>query len=163
MTGTAQAPTTRSLAPRVVLFAALWLLLTGAEPASLWLGVPVIVVAAWISLRLVTPVQIRPLGLARFVPLFLFRSLVAGWDVALRALGPGPRLAPVLVDYETTLGAGLPRVFFANALSLLPGTLSADLDGPVVRVHLLYDTPGVRGGLRSLETAVARLFAARRG
>jgi len=145
---------------RLLLFATLWTLLTEGDPGAVWFGVPVVVLATYLSLRLLPPAGMRPIALLRFLPLFFWLSLTGAWDVALRALRPRRPLQPGLADFDTRLAEGLPRVFFANAVSLLPGTLCADLHGSRLTVHLLDDSPAMRHSLAALEDAVARLFGA---
>jgi multicomponent Na+:H+ antiporter subunit E len=57
------------------------------------------------------------------------------------------------------LPAGGPaRVFFANCLNLLPGTLTASWEDDVLQVHVLTEGPQVMAELRNLERQVALLF-----
>jgi multicomponent Na+:H+ antiporter subunit E len=67
-------------------------------------------------------------------------------------------LQPALQEYRTTLSPGLPRVLFANVVSLLPGTLSADIDGASLQIHVLDERAANIKSLRELEAAVARLL-----
>jgi len=143
---------------RTSLLAALWLVLAEGDLSGWWFGAPVVLLAVYLSLRLLPPVRLKPLALLRFFPLFVWLSLGGAWDVALRALRPSRPLQPGLADFETRLDEGLPRIFFANVVSLLPGTLSADLRDSTVVVHLLDDSPAVRQSLATLEEAVVRLF-----
>lgn len=53
---------------------------------------------------------------------------------------------------------GLPRVFMANTVSLLPGTLSVELDEEHLRVHVLDQTGAFASELAMIEVRVARLF-----
>jgi multicomponent Na+:H+ antiporter subunit E len=50
------------------------------------------------------------------------------------------------------------RVFFVDGISLLPGTLSADLRDGVLLVHALDTKDAVSASLRRLEERVADLF-----
>jgi multicomponent Na+:H+ antiporter subunit E len=163
MTDAARSLEVGSLARRAPVFAVVWLILTEGDAGAWWVGLPVVLVAAYASLVLMPTVRLRPLALMRFLPLFFWRSLVGAWDVALRALRPGRPLRPGLADYEMSLHDGLARVFFANTVSLLPGTLSADIQGSTLRVHMLDDSPGARAGLQTLESAVAGLFTSEPG
>ena len=49
-------------------------------------------------------------------------------------------------------------MFMANTVSLLPGTLSAELDEDHLRVHVLDQTGSFATGLAVVEARVARLF-----
>lgn len=98
--------------------------------------------------------------LLRFVPIFLMRSLLGGADVAWRAFHPGVPIAPELITYPLRLPPGLSRVFMANTVSLLPGTLSAELGENCLTVHVLDGRQDYLSELESVEQNVARMFGA---
>jgi len=78
--------------------------------------------------------------------------------VAWRAFHPGIPIAPDLLEYTMRLPPGLPRVFMANMVSLLPGTLSAELNRNVLKVHVLDSQQDFLTELEALERSVARMF-----
>ena len=124
-----------------------------------WLvGAPVILLSTIASIVLLPPFSWSLTGIIRFIPFFLWRSLCAATDVARRALHPRLPISPGLLDYRWRLPPGLPRVFMANTVSLLPGTLSAELDEEHLRVHVLDQTGTFASGLAVIEVRVARLF-----
>jgi multicomponent Na+:H+ antiporter subunit E len=144
---------------RALLFALVWWAL--AEGDAAWgFGLPVIFLplAASLALMPVRPRRWGAVGLARFAGFFLWHSLRGGIDVARRALHPRLPLAPDLVEFPLRLSEPGARVFLANTVSLLPGTLSAHLEGRLLRVHVLDATLPVTGMLREVETRVAVLF-----
>lgn len=151
----------RQVLLRAGLFALLWWVLVEGRIYGLALAVVVIGAAALTSLSLVPPGSWRlsAAGLARFLPYFLRQSLLGGTDVARRALHPRLPLRPGFFDYPLRLPEGPVRVFLANTVSLLPGTLSAELREDHLRVHLLDAGVPVHGRLGELEERVARLFA----
>ena len=91
------------------------------------------------------------------MPFFFRRSLQGGVDVARRAFHPRMPIAPELIDYPLRLPPGLPRVILVNTVSLLPGTLSAELDGQVLKVHVLDGLGDFMPELEALEQSVARM------
>lgn len=145
--------------PRAVLFSALWWTLAGASPSSWWVGVPAIVLALIASVKLFPSKQFVWRNLVVFVPRFLWRSLLGGVDVAWRALHPARPIAPALLQYPLRLPPGLPQVFMANTVSLLPGTLSATIEDSVLTVHVLNSRGDIQEELRKVEDDVARLLA----
>ena len=147
-----------SLAFRVVIFALLWWILTEGAPNSWLIGAPVVLLAVLASEVLLPGISWSLPGAIRFVPFFLWHSLHGGVDVARRALHPRLPISPELFDYRWRLPPGLPRVFMANTVSLLPGTLSAELDEEYLRVHVLDQTGTFVTGLAVVEARVARLF-----
>lgn len=143
---------------RATLYALLWLIVVEGDLSSLWIGVPAVLVATTASTALRSPATMILHELFRFVPFFLIHSLMGGVDVAWRAVHPRMPIAPHLVEYPFQLPPGLPRVFMANTVSLLPGTLSADICAHFLKVHVLTDRRDTTSELRKLEQRVAALF-----
>ncbi len=150
-----------AIGSRLLLCAAVWVVIAGADPASAIIGVPAVAAAAWASWRLTAGPGIRlsPWGALRFVPYFIYESVRGGIDVASRVLGPRVRVDPGCHDYRLSLSSPGARVFFVDLVSLLPGTLSADLEGDVVTIHALDQGSDMAGDLSQLERRVAALFA----
>lgn len=146
---------------RIFVFGFIWWTLGGGGPATWWLGLPAVAIAVAVSLLVTHPsIRLRwsPGGLASFLPFFCLQSLRGGVDVAWRAFHPGLPIHPCLVHYPLRLRETPARVFMANVVSLLPGTLSADLEGDSLVVHALDGRLPVTEQLRALESRVARLF-----
>ncbi|MFN4261545.1 MAG: Na+/H+ antiporter subunit E [Gemmataceae bacterium] len=165
MQGGLSANSWRSLARRGLIRSAIlavpWWVLTGGEPNSWIIGAPAVLAAAAASVALDTATgwHVRLAGLLRFVPFFLWRTLIGSIDVAWRALHPRLPIAPELATYSLRLPAeGPARVFFANTVNLLPGTLSAELCAHEVIVHVLTGDVPIQDKLQPLEEAVAALF-----
>lgn len=127
-------------------FFGFWLVLTGAEAGDLAAGLVAAIAATWASLRLMPaqPWHLRPVKLAGYVLHFLRQSIVAGMDVAWRALDPRLRLQPGLVVYHAQLPPGAMREAFCAIMSLMPGTLPcgpSERDG--LTIHCLDVTQPV--------------------
>ena len=73
------------------------------------------------------PTLYRPLVLARFGLRVLGDIMVANFQVARMVLGPNARLRPAFVVYPLELRDEFAISVLANAISLTPGTLSADI------------------------------------
>ncbi len=135
----------------------LWLVLTEGELGGV-LGAATVVAAgaAGVALagRRIHPWS--PGGVLRFSGYFIGRSFLGGLDVAWRALHPGGRLAPVWIEHPLRLPAGEPRVVMLAAISLLPGTLAADVDGDTLLVHALM--PQAEAEIGRLEQRVAAVY-----
>jgi multicomponent Na+:H+ antiporter subunit E len=149
----------RSLVARTLLLAGGWWALTEGDPAGLGFGVPVVLLAVCSTL-LVPSARARrwsTVGLLRFVVAFLGGSLRGGLDVARRVLSPRLPLDPAIVRYALRVPAGPARQLFIGTINLMPGTLSADLVGDELEVHVLVDTGAelVRQ-LEEIEAHIAR-------
>ena len=70
---------------------------------------------------------------------------------------PGGRFIPAVIDYPLRLPPGLPQAFLANIVSLLPGTLSATLDGQALMVHVMDSRGDFMTELKALEQSMARM------
>jgi multicomponent Na+:H+ antiporter subunit E len=143
---------------RALLLGLGWWVLT--EDAAAWaFGLPVILLALAASFRLGLSAASPTLrGLPRFLGFFLWQSLRGGVDVARRALHPRMPLAPALVEFPLRLSEPAARVFLANIVNLLPGTLIAELAGRRLRVHVLDRRMAAAESLRAVEERVAALF-----
>ena len=140
------------------LFSLIWWVLTNGAATSWWIGVPAVLLAVAASAALLPPGPFVWYEFLRFVPFFLMRSLLGGVDVAWRAFHPAKPIAPDLIEYLIRLPPGLPQVFMANTISLLPGTLSATLDRGVLKVHVLDSRSDFLAELETVEQRVARMF-----
>ena len=145
---------------RAALFAFFWWALSSGDRESWVVGGPVVLFATASSLLLSHGArhQWRLTGLLSFVPFFLWRSFCGSIDVARRALHPRMLLKPAFMEYSVGLPDGAPRLFMANVVSLLPGTLSVELRGDCLKVHVLDVKAPVFDELQSLESRVADLF-----
>lgn len=150
----------RRAALRLALLALLWLVLTEGDTSTWYIGALAVVAGTLASLALLPEYSWRWTtgGFVRFVPFFVWQSLSGGTDVALRAVRPSMPLEPGLLSYESRLPLNAARVFMANTISLLPGTLSAELEGRHLRVHSLAGADEALKNLDKLENRVADLF-----
>jgi multicomponent Na+:H+ antiporter subunit E len=117
-------------AMRAAWFAALWLVLSGGESAGLPAGTVAVAAATWTSLRLLRAGawRLAPSAFLRAVARFLRQSVVAGADVAWRALDPRLPLRPGFVTCPMRVAPGAARSAVCTVASLLPGTLPAGVD-----------------------------------
>jgi multicomponent Na+:H+ antiporter subunit E len=150
----------RAFALRAILLAAVYWAFAEGVPGQPFFGAAAVLAAAAASVALLPRRSFHwsLSGLARFLPYFLWQSARGGADVAGRALAPSLPLATGCIDYGTSLSTTAARVFFANIISLLPGTLSVRLRDDRLRVHTLDTRAPVASRLRELEERVARLF-----
>lgn len=139
-------------------FLLIWWILTDGAINSWWIGVPAVLLAVVASILLLPPVKFAWFEFLKFVPFFLSRSLQGGADVAWRAFHPSLPIDPALVEYPIRLPPGLPRVFMANTVNLLPGTLSVTLDRSFMKVHVLDSQQDFLAEIEAVEQHVARMF-----
>jgi multicomponent Na+:H+ antiporter subunit E len=156
--GPASGATARVTLCRGAGFLALWVVLIGASPSDLAVGMLASAAATWTSLALLPswPHRVRLTAVLLLIPRFLWKSLVAAWDVARRALDPRLPLRTGFVAYRARFRNPLARNAFASYTSLLPGTLPVEDDGETLLYHCLDIERPVAAELATEETALAR-------
>jgi multicomponent Na+:H+ antiporter subunit E len=151
---------------RAAPFLALWLILVGGpDPADRPAGIVAVVAATWASLRLLPPGRVRfsPMALARLLWRFARQSIVAGADVAWRALDPRLPLRPGFVIYPAHLPPGPGLNAFCALTSLAPGTLPAGAnDSGAILVHCLDVGQPIALHLAADEELFMRMLGQRR-
>ena len=147
-------------------FFALWQILAGLSLMNCLVGLVAALVATWTSLRLMPAGQwrFRPFKLARYALRFLRQSIVAGVDVAWRALHPSMPLQPGFVVFRPKLPACSTLDAFCTVSSLLPGTLPSgpDVSGGL-SIHCLDVSQPVARQLAEEEALFVGCLGERRG
>ncbi len=144
-------------------FFLLWLvLMQSTKLADLAVGLLATVCATFVSMRLLPrgAGEVRLWPLLRLLPRFVWKSLVAGVDVARRALAPVPRLSTGFVEYRTGLPRGHARNNFATIMSLMPGTLPSGDDADTIEFHCLDVQQPVASDLAQEERLLAPVLVA---
>lgn len=156
----AQVWTPKTLILRVLLLALLWFVLSEGDLRYWGLILMAVLCAAFASLILVPGNGLGWSlgGWIRFVPFFIGQSVLGGVDVALRAISPTPRLDPGYVEFHFRLQHDPARVFVANTMSLMPGTLSVSLDDDRLCIHVLDMGMPAVDRAREVEAHAARMF-----
>lgn len=144
-------------------FLGFWIVLVpSAKPADLAVGALAAAGATWTSLRLLPPEAgcVRFTAMLAFAPHFLWQSLLAGVDVARRALHPRLPLNPGFVVCPVRFPPGLARNEFASITSLLPGSVPVgEADGALV-FHVLDVGQPVAEQIAEEERALAKALVA---
>ena len=155
--------TLRSSAMWALALLAVWLILAAGDLTSLILAVPFIALA--ILLRPVADNRstksgtlLSLSGLLQFAWFFMLESLRGGVDVSRRVLARKTRVDPIFYDYSMRLQIPYAQQLFISSISLLPGTLCADLDNKQIHIHTLDQHMETTQGIRRLESLVGKIF-----
>jgi multicomponent Na+:H+ antiporter subunit E len=150
----------RSLVLRALLFCGLWWILAEGRRDGWLLGGAAVAASTWASIKLLPPGDqpLRLAGLIGFLGYFLWNSLRGGIQVAGMALRGRLALQPGIIELPVTLPEGAARILLVNALCLMPGTLSVDLDDTRLLLHVLDERQQVAAATRALQAAIAGLF-----
>jgi multicomponent Na+:H+ antiporter subunit E len=117
----------------------IWLVVANWKLSDLPVGIAASALALWISLKIMPPaaVSFRLFPSASLAIRLLIFSIIAGVDVARRALLPRLDLNPGFVATPLTLQPGTTRNAFLLYQSLQPGTLPTGAEGDHLEVHCL--------------------------
>ena len=142
------------------MLALLWALLTDLRTDTWAFGLPAVLAGAALVFMLPSAPawRLSLSGTLAFALWFAVKSLRGATDVAIRALAPRMSLRPGFRAFTPALPQGAPRVVFLNTITLLPGTLSAEIAGDAVIVHMLDTRADLDADLGALETRIAAMF-----
>ncbi|PTN35301.1 Na+/H+ antiporter subunit E [Desulfonatronum sp. SC1] len=145
---------------RILGFSLLWWILTEGGSLFSVLGLLGVGMAVLVSFRLLPPRSwpLRPLAVVRFLPFFLWQSLLGGLDVASRSMRLKVNVTPILITHVFTKESEAARVLFVWVVSLLPGTAAVDLQVDKALIHVLDQRLADSSTLRELERKVAGMF-----
>jgi len=161
-------PATHSAAPRDrrtwaaalgrgVTYLVVWMVIAGGDADDLLPGLGAAALATWASLRLMPPDptggRVRWLAALRLLARFVRVSVLAGLDVARRALSPRMRLAPDYVRYRPQLPPSDARSLFQAMTSQMPGTIPSGTEpSGAIAYHCLDASQPVAGQLAEEES-----------
>jgi len=136
------------------------------DPLFITLGVLSAALTTWFSLRLLESVvgsaqdtpRIHVWHLLRFLGWLLLQIPPAGFQVAAVVLDPRRPPRPGVVCFRTELTSPAARTLLANAITLVPGTMTLNVDGPEFTVHAF--TPETTADLANggMQGRIARAF-----
>jgi multicomponent Na+:H+ antiporter subunit E len=147
----------------LLLLLAAWFMLTASDVASLVIGLPFVLLAILFRPKseagqVEHKISLSIPGLFRYLGFFIVESLRGGLDVSRRVLASEPRVSPAFFDYSMRLHAAPAQQLFISSISLLPGTLCADRDDKLLRIHALDKDMDTTPAIKQLELRVARVF-----
>jgi multicomponent Na+:H+ antiporter subunit E len=153
----------RAIILRAALFCTVWWALSGGSFYAWYVGAITVTFAVIASLKLQPPngQQIRLVQVPAFFLFFLAKSVAGGMQVAAMALRPRMQLRPAVLEMRLRLPHEPEQIFLASIISLLPGTLSAGLEGNLLQLHVLDSDMQIEQEVRDAESKVARLFGTR--
>ena len=79
-------------------------------------------------------------GLLRYVFVLVREILAANLNVCHLILSKEEEIDPALVQFQTDMETQAGRAFYANAITLTPGTITVSLEGDTYVVHCLDDS-----------------------
>jgi multicomponent Na+:H+ antiporter subunit E len=150
-----------------VLLLGFWFLLSGkVEGLFLGMGLIAALIVTWLSVPLLEDVlgravdtpRIDLLHLAGYLLWLVSRIPPAGIDVALSVLVPARKPQPGVVRFRTGLHSPAARTLLANSITLVPGTMTLEVDGGDFIVHALNPKAAEDLATGEMQRRIARVF-----
>lgn len=127
----------------ILALAAFWFALSGeTAPLFLMLGALSVILVLWLAARLkiidrdASPYHRTPHMLV-YGGWLIVEIVKANIAVIRRIVGPSQAIHPVMVHVTTSARTDLGRAIFANSITLTPGTVTVDVAGDKLKVHVL--------------------------
>ncbi len=147
-----------------------WLLLSWRfDPVFLFMGVGSAALVTWLTLPLVTKVLGPDLGGPRvlvrrsiayavYLAWIVGRIFPAGLQIAYHVLHPNLPIDPGVLRFRTTLHSPVARTILANSITLVPGTMTLEVDGDEFVVHAFIPSAADDLASAKLQNRIADIF-----
>jgi multicomponent Na+:H+ antiporter subunit E len=144
-----------------------WILLSGKyEALFLVMGLVSALIVTWLSIPLLEDVlgtagetpRIDLLQLLGYLLWLVSRIPPAGFDVALSVLIPSRQPKPGVVRFRTGLYSPAARTLLANSITLVPGTMTLEVNGGDFVVHALNPKAAEDLATAEMQQRIARVF-----
>ena len=125
---------------KCILLFLVWIGLTNSlEIQELLVGALVSFVIVYFLTNKETKIDLKGLVLkyGKFIPIFLKNLVQSNIEVAKIVLIPKLPIHTGIVKHKTTLTSDYDKLILANAITLTPGTITLELDGEDLYVHVL--------------------------
>lgn len=146
----------------IIALAAFWAALSGeTAPMFVALGVASVALALLLAGRLrvigrdASPYH-RIVRLLVYLVWLLFEIFKANIAVIVRILSPGRSIDPDIVRLKAAGASDLSRALFANSITLTPGTVTVDIEGDRLIVHVLARANASPAGFETMSFFSAR-------
>ena len=153
-----------------VLLLAFWLLLSGQyDPLFIGMGVASAALVTAVTQMLVAPTLGPALGGARVLPRRLWRYAIyllwlvgrippAGLQVAYHVLHPRVPIDPGVLRFRTGLQSPMARTILANSITLVPGTMTLEVDDDEFVVHAFIPSAADDLASAAMQNKIADIF-----
>lgn len=105
------------------------------------------------------------INILQIIPFFIFmlsEMLVANTQVIIDILRPKPQRNPGIIRFTPRCNKNYQRIWLANMISLIPGTLTIDTDKEAnylyIHIMFLHDKTAILEDFRRLESQVMRML-----
>jgi multicomponent Na+:H+ antiporter subunit E len=150
----------------IALFGFWFLLSQKTQWLFLIIGVATALPLTWLAIRLLDTVRdpkadpkaLNLPALVVYVAWLFLQIPPAAVAIARTVLTPGRNPKPAVITFNTGLRSATARTILANSITLVPGTMTLDVDGPTFVVHAFDPEHAADLIDGSLQGRIARIF-----
>ncbi len=119
----------------------MWLILTGNfHMPNILVGVVVSFCIALLYIKMFKQSEfesISPIWLIIYLWVLVKNIIISNIEIAKRVLSPDMKLSPAIVAVKTNLKSDWKKLLLANSITLTPGTLTLDVKGDILYIHII--------------------------
>ena len=140
-----------------------WMILTSNfEIANIFIGLGVSFSIALLYINLFEHKEfefISPVWFGIYIWVLLKNLVISNLQIAKRVLSKDMKLAPAIVEVETTLQSDWKKLLLANSITLTPGTLTLDIKGNTLHIHTIeyHDGSDKQEIIKEFEEVISKL------
>ena len=80
---------------------------------------------------------LRPIGLLEYLFVLIKSLIISNVQISRRILSPKMQITPAIVAIPTRLKSDWKKLLLANSITLTPGTLTLDIKGDMLYIHVI--------------------------
>ena len=119
----------------------MWLILTAnIQIANLLIGAAISFSVALLYLKIFTHKEFESINiyyLGQYAVILVKNLIISNFQIAKRILSPNMNLSPAIVAVKTELKSDWKKLLLANSITLTPGTLTLDIEGDTLYIHII--------------------------
>ena len=124
-----------------LLLFAMWMILTSHfELANIFTGIGLSFAVALLYVKMFEHKEFETLNLywlGVYILVLLKNLIISNLEIAKRTLSKDMRLSPAIVEVKTELKSEWKKLLLANSITLTPGTLTLEVKGDRLYIHII--------------------------
>jgi len=119
----------------------MWMILTAnSEVANIFIGIGISFTISLLYTKMFKHSKmeiINPYYLGIYILILIKNLIISNLQIAKRILSPDMKLNPAIIEVKTELKNDWKKLLLANSITLTPGTLTLDIRGDMLYIHII--------------------------
>ncbi len=146
-----------------ILLFSMWMILTlNTQVANIFVGIGVSVSVASLYILLFSKNDfefIHPVWFVFYIFVLIKNLIISNLQISKKILSKDMKLSPAIVAVKTELKSDWKKLLLANSITLTPGTLTFDIEGDILYIHVIEcgDNFKKENIIKEFENIIAKL------